>query len=167
MNVTELPATVQLASSCADDTAGLAAMIAKQCGAGDCILLSGDLGVGKTHFARAFIRALSSMQEEVLSPTFTLAQTYVAHSGIPIWHFDLYRMEDAEEAQEIGVEEALRNGISLIEWPHIIRDMLPQTALDIRMAYGKHPQQRSIIIKSDHVRWQGCLESIGSFFSVA
>ncbi len=83
---------------------------------GDVIALEGPLGAGKTTLARAFIRHLTSPGEDVPSPTFTLVQTYAA-ARAPIWHFDLFRLSHADEAIELGIEDAFAEGIVLIEWP--------------------------------------------------
>lgn len=92
---------------------------------GDILLLDGSLGAGKTSFARALIRHYFDDDAlEVPSPTFSLAQCYEAGDSetdaiepVPIWHFDLYRIEDGTELVELGLEDALDTGISLIEWP--------------------------------------------------
>src|SRR5882762_7586612 len=94
-------------------TAALGARIAAIARPGDVIALAGDLGAGKTTFARAFIRARGG-SGEVPSPTFTLVQIYELPDG-PVWHFDLYRLRHPDEAWELGIEDAFRDGISLIE----------------------------------------------------
>ncbi len=118
-------------------TERLAAIIAGQSRTGDAILLSGDLGAGKTHFARAFINALTSAPEEVPSPTFTLVQIYDAAVGgepVEIWHFDLYRLKSPDETLELGIEEAFGTGISLVEWPDRLGSLKPREHLELRLA---------------------------------
>jgi tRNA threonylcarbamoyladenosine biosynthesis protein TsaE len=122
-------------------TVALAHRIAGVARAGDVIALSGDLGTGKTCFARAFVDAAVGDGEEVPSPTFTLVQTYESSAG-PIWHFDLYRLTRPDEAYELGIEEALAGGISLIEWPDRLAALLPTERLDIDLAYGAEPTAR-------------------------
>lgn len=92
---------------------------------GDCVALSGDLGAGKTTFARALIRAIADDEAlEVPSPTFTLVQTYALK--LPVAHFDLYRIADAAEIDELGFDEALADGICLVEWPEKGEGVLPE-----------------------------------------
>ena len=107
---------------------------------GDVFALSGPLGVGKTEFARAFIRASALRHgapppEEVPSPTFTLVQTYDL-GAVTVWHFDLYRLERPEDAAELGLEEAFGDGVSLIEWPERLAGQLPRDRLDIALGYA-------------------------------
>ena len=120
-------------------TAALARALAGRCRAGDVIALKGELGTGKTSFARAFINALprpdgATGPEEVPSPTFTLVQTY-DRLPAPVWHFDLYRIEAAEEIFELGIEEALADGITLIEWPERLGALLPRVHLELLLCY--------------------------------
>jgi tRNA threonylcarbamoyl adenosine modification protein YjeE len=121
-------------------TAALAARIAAAAHPGDVIALKGDLGAGKTSFARAFIRARGG-DEAVPSPTFTLVQTYDLPGGM-VWHFDLYRLRSAEEAWELGVEDAFRDGISLIEWPERLGSLLPRRHLLVALTFGSTPTSR-------------------------
>lgn len=107
-----------------DATNGLAGKLAGLARAGDVIALLGDLGAGKTAFARAFLSSRAGRAIEVPSPTFTLVQTY-ALGGPTVWHFDLYRLKHPEEAWELGIEEAFAEGISLIEWADRLGDQLP------------------------------------------
>ncbi|MEZ5878602.1 MAG: tRNA (adenosine(37)-N6)-threonylcarbamoyltransferase complex ATPase subunit type 1 TsaE [Tepidamorphaceae bacterium] len=111
--------------------------------AGDLIALSGDLGAGKTTFARAFIRALAGDETtEVPSPTFTLVQTY-DETRVRVLHCDLYRISSPEEIEELGLEEALADAIVLVEWPENAEDALPPARLDISFSQhgaGRHAQ---------------------------
>src|SRR3546814_11242314 len=112
-------------------TVRLAARVAGLARRGDVIGLAGALGMGKTSFARAFIRTLTSPEAEVPSPTFTLVQSYDSRSG-PIFHFDLYRLERPDDAWELGLEEALAGGISLIDCPARPGSILPSATLHLR-----------------------------------
>src|SRR5260370_24889920 len=104
-------------------TASLAARLAALARPGDVIALAGELGAGKTTFARAFIAA-SGSGEEVPSPTFTLVQLY-ERGDATIWHFDCYRLRHPDEAWELGIEDAFRDGISLLELPARLGSLLP------------------------------------------
>jgi tRNA threonylcarbamoyladenosine biosynthesis protein TsaE len=123
-----------------DATVALAARIAAAAEPGDVIALSGPLGAGKTAFARAFIRARGGVGE-VPSPTFTLVQAYEL-PGATIWHFDFYRLRQADEAWELGIEDAFRDGISLIEWPERIGSLLPPGRLGIALLPADAPGAR-------------------------
>ncbi len=121
-----------------DETAtrSFGAALAGLARAGDVITLTGPLGAGKSVLARAFVRALTAPDEEVPSPTFTLVQTYEpADPDAPLlWHFDLYRLEDPEEAVALDIEDAFADGISLIEWPDRLGPWLPASRLDVTLA---------------------------------
>jgi len=113
----------------------------------DIILLNGDLGMGKSVFARAVIRAMmQSPTLDVPSPTFTLVQTYEAPIA-DIWHFDLYRLEDPEELYEIGWEDALTSGILMVEWPERLGHLTPKSAIHITLSQGENPTSRVIRIE--------------------
>lgn len=91
-----------------------------------CVALHGDLGMGKSEIARTIIQTLRGADTVVPSPTFTIVQSY---DGIS--HFDLYRIEDADELTEIGLAHAIANDITLIEWPDIAADMLPSDTVHV------------------------------------
>ena len=117
-----------------EETAQRAADLAPHLQAGTVLCLHGDLGMGKSVFARALIRALTEKPAlEVPSPTFTLVQTYDYPAG-EIWHFDLYRLKDPDEVYELGWEEALVGAISIIEWPERLGYLLPAHRLDIHFS---------------------------------
>ena len=99
----------------ADATGALGARIAPLLQPGDAVLLYGPLGMGKSTLARGLIRALTGPHEDVPSPTFTLVQFY--ETTPPVAHFDLYRLTRADEAFEIGLDEALDDGVAIVEWP--------------------------------------------------
>jgi len=125
----------------------LAARLAAVARPGDVIALSGELGAGKTSFARAFIRARRG-SEVVPSPTFTLVQLYDL-PGATVWHFDLYRLRHVEEAWELGIEDAFRDGISLVEWPDRLGDLLPAKRLAILLEYGNGPTARRAALNAE------------------
>ena len=106
----------------AEATGRLGAVIAPMLRPGEAVLLNGPLGMGKSTLARGLIRALTTPDEDVPSPTFTLVQFY--ESTPPVAHFDLYRLTRPDEAHEIGLDEALDLGCALIEWPERLGDNL-------------------------------------------
>ncbi len=127
-------------------TERLAQMLAGIADTGEQLALKGDLGTGKTVFARAFIRALCGPETEVPSPTFTLVQTYDSNDGCMLFHFDLYRLEDPDEALELDIDYAFADGISLIEWPERLDYLLPQNRLEVALSYGESEKQRICVI---------------------
>jgi tRNA threonylcarbamoyladenosine biosynthesis protein TsaE len=141
-------------------TAVFAARLAPLAKPGDVIALNGDLGAGKTTFARAFIRACGIVGEEVPSPTFTLVQIYEA-ADAAIWHFDLYRLTAADEAWELGIEEAFASGISLIEWPDRLGALLPRRCLAITFEFGERPEARRAVVEGD-AGWRARLTEIAA-----
>jgi tRNA threonylcarbamoyladenosine biosynthesis protein TsaE len=107
-----------------EETMALGKSIAEKAAPGDIIALTGDLGTGKTVFTKGIARGLG-IDEPVSSPTFTIVSEY--RSGrMPLFHFDVYRIGDPEEMDEVGLDDYLSNGgLSLIEWAELISDMLP------------------------------------------
>ena len=116
-------------------TRALGQRLALAARAGDVMALSGPLGIGKSVLARAFIRALTTPEEEVPSPTFTLVQLYDGLAG-PLWHFDLYRLAESGEVLELGFEDAVAGGIVLVEWAERLGALLPRRRLDLALGEG-------------------------------
>lgn len=107
-------------------TEQLGATLAARLRTGDVVGLKGELGAGKTTLARAILRAAAEDSRLIVpSPTFTLVEVYETPRG-SFWHFDLYRLETPEQVFELGWEEALAEGISLIEWPERLGPLLPK-----------------------------------------
>lgn len=139
------------------DTDALGRRLAGLVQSGDVIALTGDLGAGKTALARSLIRALrmpdgsDAAGEEVPSPTFTLVQTYDRQdsNGAPlhVWHFDLYRLGDPDEVDELDWEDALADGLVLIEWPDRLGPRLPGHHLDITMGFDEAGSGRLAILQ--------------------
>ncbi len=144
-----------------DATGALARRIAAVARSGDVIALAGDLGSGKTCFARAFINALpgGAELEDVPSPTFTLVQSY-DRAPAEVWHFDLYRLDRPEEAFELGIEEAFAGGITLIEWPERLGPLLPVERLEIAFSFAAGPDARSAVL-TGYGAWAGRLRRLG------
>ena len=113
-----------------EETKKLAETLAASLVPGSVLCLRGDLGVGKTVFAKGLCSALG-VTEHVSSPTFTLVNEYEGTSGI-VYHFDLYRIEDPDELYEVGFEEFVGgDGIAVIEWPERAEELLPHKRLEI------------------------------------
>jgi tRNA threonylcarbamoyladenosine biosynthesis protein TsaE len=111
---------------------------------GATVLLQGPVGAGKTHIARAAIRALCGEATEVPSPSFTLVQTYDGPE-CEIWHADLYRLTDPSEVDELGLDEAMERGIVLVEWPDRLGGQVPAGAVTITITIegdGRRLQMR-------------------------
>ena len=132
----------------AEETFLLAEQIGKQAVPGQIYALDGDLGAGKTVFCQGFAAGLE-VRELVNSPTFTIVQEYTT-GKIPLYHFDVYRIEEPEELEEIGYEEYFfGSGICLIEWAGQIRELLPEQTIRIRICKmpEKGPDVRRIEIE--------------------
>ena len=112
------------------ETRAIGAMLGREASAGEIVCLNGDLGAGKTVFAKGFAEGLG-VAEEVVSPTFTILRVY--DSGrLPLFHFDVYRIEEPEEMNEIGYEEYFfGDGVTLIEWPGLIAELIPSSAIRV------------------------------------
>lgn len=129
------------------ETENIAKAFAKSLKCGDVVCLNGDLGVGKTAFVQGLTKALG-VTDPISSPTFTIVNCY--NGTLPIYHFDVYRIDDCDEMYEIGYEEYVYgDGITIIEWPEKIEPILPEKRYDILISkdLSKHEDFRLIDIK--------------------
>lgn len=115
------------------ETRALGRQLGEFCRPGDIVLLHGDLGVGKTVFTKGFAEGVG-IGEPVSSPTFTIVQVYET-GRLPLYHFDVYRIADVEEMEEIGYEDYFfGNGVCLIEWAELITEILPDHCIDVTIS---------------------------------
>lgn len=132
-----------------EETEALGIKLAEQSVPGQVFTLIGDLGVGKTVFTKGFAKGLQ-IDEPICSPTFTIVQVYDT-GRLPFYHFDVYRIGDIEEMDEIGYEDYIYgDGVSLIEWANLIEDILPEsyTRVTIEKNLEKGFDYRKITIES-------------------
>ncbi len=134
-------------------TARLGVAVAGQLRAGEAVCLSGPLGAGKSTLARALVRALTTADEDVPSPTFTLVQ-FDEGPRLNGAHFDLYRLSSPEEAYEIGLDDALDDGAAVIEWPERLEGDLPPDRLDIEISPADDSAGRRVRL-TPHGAWEG------------
>jgi tRNA threonylcarbamoyladenosine biosynthesis protein TsaE len=138
-----------------DDTDRLGRIIAPLLRAGDCLLLSGGLGAGKTQLARSIIRTrlqAIGTDEDVPSPTYTIVQSYDG-GGIELVHADLYRLSARDEIAELGLEDAFDAAVTLVEWPERLGSDAPRDALTIRLDSSRNGDARIAEIGSPAPRW--------------
>ena len=116
--------------------------LADELKAGDCVALIGDLGTGKTTLTKAVAKGLG-IEKNIVSPTFNIVREYY-DGRLPLYHFDVYRLEDPEGFYDIGAEEYLydRQGVCIIEWADIVRDMLPEDTKYIYIEMGDTEEER-------------------------
>ena len=143
-----------------DVTAALAAEIGQHLMAGDCLLLEGVIGAGKTHFARSLIQSQMPVPEDVPSPTFTLIQTYDLPQA-ELWHADLYRLSSLDEIEELGLTSALETAICLIEWPDKLAELTPPSALHISLELDQDALEgRFATLRWTDPRWTSLMQQI-------
>ena len=149
--------TLSLDLQNAEETSQSARALGAALTAGDTILLTGDVGAGKTHFARSLIQSLLTTPEDVPSPTFTLVQTYDTSAGA-IWHADLYRLTSTFEIEELGLSDAFQDAICLVEWPDRLGELKPDGALEITLETTGE-DSRVLTASWDDDKWVAKLKS--------
>lgn len=129
------------------DTINFASQFASQLQLGNIIILSGDLGAGKTKFTQGILKYFN-LENEISSPTFTIVNEYT-DSTIPIYHFDVYRLADIEEFYAIGGEEYFSKGICIIEWGELLENILPADYIKITINKDlENENYRKIIVET-------------------
>jgi tRNA threonylcarbamoyladenosine biosynthesis protein TsaE len=139
-----------ITARCAAETQSVAAALGRMLQAGDLVVLSGDLGAGKTTFVQGLARALG-VDGPVTSPTFTIVQEYDA--TIPIAHVDVYRLHRIQELHDLGFEEMLEDRIVLIEWGEMVAPLLPRDRVDVHLEMDDDPDTRLITIDAHGPHW--------------
>ncbi len=138
------------------ETEELASALKENLQNGDIILLKGEIGAGKSLFARSLIQSAMDQVEEVPSPTFTIVQTYETKLG-SIWHADLYRLTDQSEIFELGLIDAFVSEIVIVEWPERLGHLEPQDALTVEIIILEN-DKREVIFSSNSSMWKVRLE---------
>lgn len=151
---------MDMISTCSElETEKIGKRLAATLWAGSIILLSGDLGVGKTVFARGVGRGLG-IEEPITSPTYTLIHEY--EGPLPLYHFDLYRLNSVEEMEDIGYEEYFYgDGVTLVEWPQRINnEILPAAYLIVEILKIGNDDERRILFKSKGIKYEKLLKEL-------
>tara|TARA_B100000700_G_scaffold216914_1_gene238593 strand:- start:809 stop:1273 length:465 start_codon:yes stop_codon:yes gene_type:complete len=138
------------------ETEELASALKENLQNGDIILLKGEIGAGKSLFARSLIQTAMDQVEEVPSPTFTIVQTYETKLG-SIWHADLYRLTDQSEIFELGLIDAFVSEIVIVEWPERLGHLEPQDALTVEIIILEN-DKREVIFSTNSSMWKARLE---------
>ncbi len=151
--------TCDLCLTSPDQTAAWAQRLGAVLQPGDCVLLTGQIGAGKTHLCRQLIQSLLPVPEDVPSPTFTLVQTYDT-PACEIWHADLYRLSSTDEIEELGLTEAFDTAICLVEWPDRLGDLTPSDALSLTLTPAQDANTRILTLTWSAPKWDKTLHSL-------
>ena len=144
------------------DTISFAYNLASKLKTGDIIVLTGELGSGKTKFTQGILKYFG-LDNEISSPTFTIVNEY-SKDDIKIYHFDVYRLEDSSEFYEIGGDEYYENGICIIEWGEIIEDALPNDYIKIDFSRNLDDENsRTLNIQSIGSKYDTLVDSCKTF----
>jgi tRNA threonylcarbamoyladenosine biosynthesis protein TsaE len=149
---------MRVATRSVEGTREVGAAVAGLARPGDVVVLAGDLGAGKTAFVQGFGRALG-VEGRITSPTFTLVHVY--EGRLPVHHLDVYRLEQLQEALDLGLAEMLdEGGVVLIEWGDAIVPVLPHDLLEVRLTLGPGDDDRVIALRAVGPRWGARAETL-------
>jgi tRNA threonylcarbamoyladenosine biosynthesis protein TsaE len=139
-----------LTTNGASETEAVGAAVGSQLRIGDLVVLTGDLGSGKTTFAKGLARAMGVTQR-VTSPTFTIVQEY--EGRVPVAHVDVYRLDRIQELHDLGFEELLDGRVTVVEWGEAIAAVLPHERIDVRIAMDEDDDRRVVEIAATGPAW--------------
>ena len=148
---------MRIRSCSAADTRDFGAALGVMLERGDVVVLAGDLGTGKTTFAQGLAQGLD-IHEPVTSPSFTIVQQY--DGRVPVAHVDVYRLVRFQELHDLGLEELLDEGVTLVEWGDVVTPVLPGNRVMVRLTLGDDDNDRIIDIETFGPRWSGRLERL-------
>lgn len=149
---------VKIKTNSPEETKSFGYKLGKLLKSGDILCLNGDLGAGKTTLTQSIAKGLD-VEDYVTSPTFTLINEY--DGRYPVYHFDVYRIDDIDEMYDLGFEEYIYSeGVTIIEWANRIEDILPLERLDITIKKGKEFDQREIIIEAKGKRYEEIVKEL-------
>ena len=150
--------TIAARTASVDETRDLGEAVAGLARPGDVVVLTGDLGAGKTAFVQGFGRGLG-VRDRITSPTFTLVHVY--EGRLPVHHLDVYRLEQLSEAVDLGLPEMLdEGGVVLVEWGEAILPELPHDYLEVRLTFGEGDDDRRIELTSVGAAWSTRLHAL-------
>ncbi|MDF2232494.1 tRNA (adenosine(37)-N6)-threonylcarbamoyltransferase complex ATPase subunit type 1 TsaE [Albimonas sp. CAU 1670] len=159
------PPDLRLSLPDAEATDRLGAALGLALAPGDAVMLSGDLGAGKSALARAAIAAILAQEgrvEDIPSPSFTLVQTYDSERG-EIWHADLHRLGGPAAIPELGLEEAFDDAICLVEWPDRLGPLAPGRRLEIALAFPPGGEEGRVLdVRALGPGWEAALAALGA-----
>ncbi len=154
--------SAELLTTSADETRAVGEVVGAMLLPGDVVSLTGDLGAGKTTFVQGAARALK-VEQPVVSPTFTLIREY---SGVfPVFHVDVYRLDNLGQVQDLGFDELLdRGGVVFVEWGDAIEALLPESYLRVQLTLPTGGDSRAILLSgsggTSGDRWRGVVEAV-------